>query len=376
MKIAIVGTKGMNFGKHAFGGFETVVTELAPRLVLRGHEVTVYCRRKLFKGETEFPKELNGVKLRYLGGIETKNFGTMTNSFLAVIDSLVRGDEVFFLFNLGLGLYLPLLRALGKQVVTNFDGVEWKRGKWGKAARLTFKLGAYLNVKLAHRLVSDAEEIRKIYLRKFGRDSDVIPYGAEIRDDLDSNNLKSYGLVAGGYYLLVTRFVPENNPLFIIREFLRSGSNRPLVVLGGNYYGSKYEEQVRNFQDPRIRFIGQVTDRKLLLELYRYSYVYIHGHSVGGTNPTMLEALANNACVLALDTVFNREMLDNGVYGTFFTLDKRSLTQKLDELDVNEKLVNAFKAKARLRVVSFYNWEMVTEKYIELLGKLGQLRSS
>jgi glycosyltransferase involved in cell wall biosynthesis len=366
MRIAFIGTKGMNVGQDAFGGFETVVTELAPRLVTAGHCVTIYCRKNLYSARA-LPQEVRGVKLRFVGSIETKSLGTMSNSLLSILLAIQDKSDLVMLFNLGPGIFVPLLKLFGIKVITHLDGIEWERGKWGSLARSMFRLGAFCNVKLANHLIADAQEINRIYRAKYGRDSVVIPYGAEIRNDLSSDRIREYGLQPNGYYLLATRFVPENNPLFIIRNYLRTNSQKPLVVLGSNYYKSRYEAEILQINGDRIRFLGHIPDRKLLYEFYRYSYCYIHGHSVGGTNPTMLEALANSCCVLALRTAFNMEMLKGGEYGFFFNLEAEDFVEKVNFIDSHPDAVDSFKSKAVERILTYYNWESVVNQYRELL---------
>jgi len=369
MKVAFIGTKGMNFGNSAFGGFETVVTELAPRLVAAGHTVTIYCRKNLYKNN-DWPQEVRGVHLKFVASIETKNLGTMTNSFLSILDAIRDRVDAVLLFNLGLGLFVPLLKLFGIKVITHLDGIEWERGKWGRLAKSTFQTGAFLNVKLADELIADAEEIQKIYSDRFHCQPTMIPYGAEIRTDHDTKMIQNLGLSAHSYYLLATRFVPENNPLFIIRNYLQSQSQRPLVVLGKNYYNSAYESEIREIDDPRVLFLGHVADRKSLYEFYKYSYCYIHGHSVGGTNPTMLESLANSCCILALNTPFNKEMLGDGEFGRFFDLDPDSFAKQLDFIDTHPEIVAALREKALTRITTYYNWESVTDSYLKLFEKI------
>lgn len=162
-KIAFIGTKGINLESDSFGGFETVVTELAPRLVANGFDVTVYCRKKLYSTKI-YPKEINGVKLKYLTSVETKNLGTLSNSLLAVVDAIKNNNDIFILFNLGLGIYIPLIKLFNKFIITNLDGIEWERSKWSKLAKVIFKFGASLNVKYADLLIADAEAIKDIYI--------------------------------------------------------------------------------------------------------------------------------------------------------------------------------------------------------------------
>ena len=372
MLISFIGIKGVNFGNNAFGGFETVCTELGPRFIRHGYKVTIYCRKNLYNSTDKLPQQYNGVMLKFINSIETKNLGTMTHSFLSFVDSIRNKADVIFLFNLGPGIFLPFVKLFGIKVVTNLDGVEWERSKWSFGARLMFIIGAYFNVKFADYLIADAEEIRKIYFKKFKRDSIVIPYGAEIRKDLTPDSIRKYGLNPNDYYLVATRFIPENNSLFIVKNFIKANTNKKLVVLGKNYYMSSYEKDLLKYNSKKVLFLGHINDRKLLYEFYYYSYCYIHGHSVGGTNPTMLEALANSCCVLSLDTKFNREMLKNGEYGLFFKLNDKSFFKLINYVENNKDVVDKFKLKSRKRIINYYNWEIVEDKYLSLLEELNK----
>ena len=370
IKIALIGTKGFNLSSHSFGGFETVITKLAPAFVRMGYDVTVYCRRKLYK-EIELPEVIDGVQLRYLTSIETKNLGTMTNSLLAILDAIQRRTNIVFLFNLGLGIYIPLLKLFGIKVVTNLDGLEWERSKWSYLAKFVFKIGAKLNTLLSDKLIADAEEIKKIYVNKLNYEPCVIEYGAEIRTDLTPDSISNiYDLIPGQYYLLATRFIPENNALFVIENYIKSGISAKLVVLGRNYYNSEYERKIKSLTDPRVLFLGHIDDRKTLLEFYKYSYVYIHAHSVGGTNPSLLEAMANNSCILAHDNPFNKEMLNDWQYGSPFKLNSFDFLDKLLFMQTNPEYVKNMKEKSVERVASKYNWSIIEEKYKNLLNEL------
>jgi len=200
MKISFIGTKGMNLPSYSFGGFETVISELAPRLVNNQYEVIVYARKKLYPVHMSLPILHNKVKIKYLSSIESKNFGTLSNSLLAVIDSILNKTDIVFVFNIGIGLYLPILKLFGIKVVTNLDGVEWERDKWSKLAKVVFKIGAYLNSKFADVLIADAEGIKTLYKKRYNVDSVVIPYGAEIRDDISSIGIEKMGLKKEGYF--------------------------------------------------------------------------------------------------------------------------------------------------------------------------------
>jgi len=369
MRISLVGTKGMSWGPHVFGGFETAVTELGPRLVEAGHEVTIYCRRHLY-GAGVLADKVNGVQLRYIGGFESKNFGTMTNGVLSVADALRVGTDAVVLFNTGLGFLIPWIRGAGCRAVMHLDGLEWQRGKWGWAARRVFELGARISAGFADELIADSREIQRVYGRRYGRSGVFIPHGARLVENIGDSMLAPHGIEAGSYYLLVTRFVPENNPLLIIQEFLRARTDRLLVVLGGNFYDSEYEKRIREVRHPRVSFVGFIADPNLLYAFYRYSYAYIHGHSVGGTNPTMLEALANSCCVLALDTPFSREMLCEDQYGLLWQKKYGELAEKLSLVDADPTLVERYRHNAVERIRGEYNWEHVAARYIDTIGSL------
>lgn len=369
MKIAIVGVKGMNFDGYSFGGFETVVTNLAPLLVNQGYDVTIYCRKNRYLGSS-YPDLINGVKLKYLPSFESKNLENISHTLLCVLDLIKSRFDVVMIFQIGMGIFLPVTKIFRIKSFVHIDGLEWERGKWSPLAKFVLKLGAYSSIKFADFLISDANVISEIFSKKFKSDSFVIYYGAELRDDLESNRIIDMGLEPNGYYLLATRFIPENNPLFVIENFKKTNTKKKLVVLGRNYYESEYEEKVKSIKDPRVIFLGHITDRKLLLEFYKYCYVYIHGHSLGGTNPTMLEALANNCAILALNTVFNKEMLDSWHYGDFFELNEKSFVDKINYLDSHFEVVQKMKEKTRERIIDRYNWESVVREYSKLLDKI------
>lgn len=369
MKVALIGTKGMNWGPHVFGGFETAVTELAPRLAAAGCDVTIYCRRHLY-GRGALTHRVNGVRLRYIGGLESKNFGTITNGALSVADALRSGADAIVLFNTGLGCFIPWIRAAGCRALMHLDGLEWQRGKWGWAARRMFELGARISAGSADELIADSREIQRVYGNRYGRSGVFIPYGARLVENISDSLLLPYGIKPGSYYLLVTRFVPENNPMFVIQEFLRARTKRSLVILGGNFYRSAYEDEIRRVKDPRVCFAGFIADPDLLYAFYRYSYVYIHGHSVGGTNPTMLEALANSCCVLALDTPFSREMLGGDRYGLFWQKEPGELAEKLSGIDAEPAVVERYRLAAVQRIHGEYNWDHVASQYLDLVATL------
>ena len=167
-------------------------------------------------------------------------------------------------------------------------------------------------------IINDSDEMRNIYLNLFKKDSKVIAYGANIRKSESPKLINKLNLKKREYYLIIGRLVPDNNADIIINGFIRSNSKKKLVIVGDVPYKDSYASNLKKINDERLIFTGYITNQNLLAELYHNCYVYIHGHEFGGTNPTMIKAMAYGCSILALDTVFNQEMLQKGKFGMFF----------------------------------------------------------
>lgn len=363
LRIAILGSRGI---PHTYSGYETFIGEVAPRLVERGHEVIVYCRRSLFR---ERPKSYKGVRLIYLPNIETKSLGTVTHTLVSMWDVLFRQVDVIFVVNVVNGFHCILPRLLGKNVAINVDGLDWMRGKWGWLGRKYF----YWNAKWIGRIcprgvVTDAKEMRRIYLRQFDTPSVSIAYGANIERSESLEGLRSYGLSPNEYYLVASRLVPENNAELIVRAFERVKTSRMLVIAGSANYRSSFVDRVRATEDRRIKFLGHVSDPEHIKELHCHCYAYLHGHSLGGTNPALLKALGYGNCVLALDTPFNREVIQS--YGIFFENDLDDLAQTIRHIDDHPEIAEEYKRRAPLRIREAYTWTRITDQYEELFQQL------
>jgi glycosyltransferase involved in cell wall biosynthesis len=369
MKIAIMGIRGM---PSTYGGYETFVGELAPRLAQRGHDVTIYCRSGLFK---ERPPEHLGVKLRYLPSLEHKSLSTLSHTALSITDASLRDFDLIFVCNAANGLFGFIPRALGKKCVLNVDGMEWLRPKWSKTGKTFFKNSARLGTKFYHEIVTDAEEMHRLYAREFGIDSTYIAYGANIEQSEHPEVLKEYGLEPGGYYLIVGRRVPDNNADLLIEGFAKSGSQKMLAVVGGaDYKGNvvemEFHEKLKSLANDRVRFTGHVSKPGHLKELFANCFAYLHGHQFGGINPTILSALGAGACVLALQTPFNVEALDNGHYGLLFPKNPDELAKQLQFAESHPVEMQQFRARAPERIRERFTWEQITDQYEALFRKI------
>ncbi len=359
LRIALLGSRGF---PHTYSGYEVFIGEVAPRLVSRGHEVIVYCRSGLFEKR---PKTCQGVQLVYLPTIETKVLSTPTHTLLSMFDVLFRGVDVIFVVNLVNAFHCMLPRLMGKPVAINVDGLDWKRDKWGKIGKAYF----YLNAKFVGRIcpkgvVTDAHEMRRIYLDKFHTPNVCIAYGANPSTSEDPAIVRKYGLEPFQYHLILSRLVPENNADLIVRAFERVRTSRVLAIAGHENYRSSFVERLRRTTDSRIRFIGHVGSPEHVKELHCNAYSYIHGHSLGGTNPALLTALGCGNCVLALRTPFNMEVLQN--YGIFFDRDPVDLAAKLQHIEDHPEVAAQYRSFAPDRIHEAYTWDKIANQYEEL----------
>jgi glycosyltransferase involved in cell wall biosynthesis len=363
LRIAILGSRGI---PHTYSGYEAFVGELGPRLVDRGHEVLVYCRRSLFRDR---PPTYKGARLLYLPGIETKTLGTLTHTFVSAADVLFRGVDVIFVVNVVNAFNCILPRLLRKSVAINVDGLDWKRGKWGPLGKKFF----YWNAKSVGTIcpkgiVTDAKEMRRIYLEQFSTPSVSIAYGANIEESRNPEVVARYGLERSGYYLVASRLVPENNADLIVCAFEKVKTSKLLAIAGNANYRSPFVDRLKQTTDSRVKFLGHVGDADDVKELHCNAFAYIHGHSLGGTNPALLKALGFGNCVLALGTAFNREVLQD--YGMFFDNDPVDLAGKIQCLEDHPEIATRYRLRAPERIRQAYTWEKITDQYEELFLQL------
>ncbi len=364
LRIAIIGSRGI---PARYGGFETLVAELAPRLVELGHDVTVYCREGYTGGGR--PATFEGVRLIHTPYLRSRSLETLSHELSSILDSLRRRfDLYYFLGTRGAPVHL-IARATGRRVVVHTDGIEWKRRKWGPVARAYLRAAEWLSARVvAQRLVTDAEAMRAHYLSRYGAGSSCIPYGARIVADAPDGVLESHGLTQDDYYLVVCRIEPENNVDLIVREFLASGTTRRLVLVGGANYETSYTRSVLDAgRGDRVRSLGPVYGEELDA-LRLGAYAYLHGHEVGGLNPSLLEAMGAGECAIALDTPFSREAL--GEAGLFWDKAIGSLTERIRWADANPEELRAIGAAARARARERYLWESVARQHDALFREM------
>jgi glycosyltransferase involved in cell wall biosynthesis len=360
LRIALVGTRGV---PARYGGFETAVEEVGRRLVEAGHEVVVYCRTA--DGE-ERPSTHLGMQLVHLPAMHRRSLETLSHTGLSVAHLLAHRVDAAIVFNAANAPWLPLLRAARIPVATHVDGLEWKRAKWGGAGKKYYRVVEALSVRWSDALIADAQGIADYYRDEFAADTEQIAYGAPKIAGGASHKLADVDLTARGFHLVVARFEPENHVDVIVDGYRRSAAALPLVVVGSAPYADEYTAKVHGLADDRVRFLGGVWDQELLDQLYANCATYLHGHSVGGTNPSLLRAIGAGAATIAFDVSFNREVLQtSGRY--FTTADDVAAEVMVAESDPGAVRRNGNSARV---MAARYDWDDVAAGYETLCRRL------
>ncbi len=364
MKIAIIGSRGY---PYVYSGYETFVSEVTPRLVSQGIEVHVYCHKQLFPTR---PKEVNGIRLHYFPSIKSKSLSQWSNSFLCTMHAVFTKYDVILFVNSANGIFGPLTKIFRKRTAINVDGLEWLRPKWKGLGSKVFYFSSKMATRWMDSIITDAEAMRDVYLQEFKTDSTVIAYGANIRYSQKPELINKWGLKKGDYYLIVGRLIPDNNALLILEEFVQSQSSRQLVIVGDVPYQDEYATRIKALKDDRIIFTGYVNGSDELAELYHNCFAYFHGHEFGGTNPTLLKALAYGCSILALDTKFSREVLKNDEFGLYFNKQRQNLANLVDYVEKQPELLDNYRNKSRERIKEHYTWDKIAQQYYDLFKEI------
>jgi len=367
MHIAILGTRGV---PAMYGGFETAVEEIGTRLAARGHEVTVYCRNP-----GQLLTQYRGMHLVNLPAMRHRYTETLSHTALSTVHAVVKDrPDVVLLLNAGNAPLLKPLRLAGIPTAIHLDGLESKREKWRGAGARYYRWAEELAVRSGQEVIADAQAIADHVEQAYHRQCTVIAYGAPVIEP-GSSRLHELGLTAGAYHLIVARVEPENHVLEAVRAYRASAEQLPLVVVGSAPYSQEYVAGVRAAAsvDARFMLTGGIYDQELLDQLYGNARTYIHGHSVGGTNPSLLRAMGAGAAVLAFDVEFNREVTDGKA---IFWGSEHELTTILDSIaaGLRDEQLQELRLSSQSRVAEHYQWDGVADKYEELVQRLAASR--
>lgn len=359
MRIAILGSRGI---PARWGGAEVVSEELATRLAARGHEVTVYCRARY--SDPSRPRAYRAVRLVYTPYLPGKYLESPTHEVFSALHSLVQPFDIYYVLCCRTGWCYVLHRLAGKRVVFNTDGLDWLRRKWGAVARAYLRFSFRMAVRLATRVTSDSRAICDYIKRESGVDSAYLSWGAHVLPPAANGVLETYGLEAGGYFLVVCRIEPENNVDLIVRAFEGLETDKRLVVVGGVNYRSRYLRQLRATGDPRVVFTGPVYTPGHVDALLQQAFAYVDGHEVGGTSPGLLRAMGCGACVLVLNRPFNAEVVADA--GLLWEKSEADLREKMRRLLAHPAEARRYGALALERVREHYSWDASAEAHERL----------
>jgi len=364
MNIAIMGIRGI---PASYGGFETLAEELAPRLVRRGHQVTVYGRANIIKYKEPTYK---GVRLIILPTISHKYLDTLIHTFLSSIHSWLHRYDVILFCNAANSIFSFIPRLVGQKVSVNVDGIERKRKKWNWLGKLWYLAGEMLSCVFPNEIITDAEQIKRYYLVRYHKSSTVISYGFNPERVFTTDVLDKFWLKPKNYLLYVARLEPENNAHVVIAAFQKVQTEKKLVIVGDAPYSSNYKKSLFDLarNDGRVIFTGFVFGNGYK-ELQSNAFCCIHAGEVGGTPPALVEAMGFGNGVLVNDTPENREVVgDSGIIYLKNNVD--DLRTKLQKMLDNPGVIEDYGAKARLRIQRHYSWETVTDKYEELFQQM------
>lgn len=377
-RIFIVGSKGV---PASYGGFETFAEQISIRLAKMGFEVYVTCESDEYKSDN-----YNSVYRVHIKKSNLKFLGPIINDIRALkeVNRLAKQDDICYILGYGIGIFgrkaLSDLKNKGITIWVNPDGLEWKRSRWPLIGKIYLRRAERFMLTYCDLVISDSTAIKEYILQNYPITNDkirTIEYGAELflSDTIDNDYvefLNKHSLEAGQYYLTVGRFVPENNLETIVRGYIASKSSKPLVMIANIDKKSPLYKVILTYQlgaeqlNGRIVLAGPIYDQALLKQIRRHCFAYVHGHEVGGTNPSLLEAMGCGNLVIALDVPFNKAVLQD--HGVYFNKELGSLSNifnLVEKMDKNE--IDLIKNANIDRITNYYNWDRIAELYAKLL---------
>jgi glycosyltransferase involved in cell wall biosynthesis len=358
-RLRILGSRGI---PNRHGGFEACAQHLAPWLVERGWDVTVYCQEAAgtaFRQDTWRGVTLEHVPTPYEGPLGSIWFDAWTARHAA------RHDDLLLTLGFNTAVIFPWYLLRGRRHVVNMDGVEWRRGKWSAPVRAWFWGNSWIAGYAANHLIADHPEIAAMLARRgWARRTTMVPYGADALERVPLDPLATWSLVPRQYGLVVARAEPENSILEIVRAWSARPRAYPLVVLGAYEPAHAYHAAVRAAAAPDVLFPGAVYDTDVVQALRYHARLYVHGHTVGGTNPSLVEALGAGSPVLAHDNVFNRWVAGPGAR---YFADEARCRAALDALLDDDAALEAMRQASRARQAEAFTWEKVLPAYEQVL---------
>jgi glycosyltransferase involved in cell wall biosynthesis len=364
--VNILGIRGL---PAAHGGFETFAAGLAPYLRDRGWTVNVYCQIDPDKDgnlRPDFEDEWEGIHRIHIGTSKSGSSGSVVFDWRCVRDVL-RRPGVDLVLGYNTAIFSILQRLRGRRFAMNMDGIEWRRAKWSVPIKAWFYLNEFIGANVCTIPVADHPEIKKHLHRHGCSRAVVIPYGSETIGDVASAPVTALGLEPNRYLVSIARIEPENSILEMVRTFSAQPRGLKLVVLGKFEDGNEYHQKVKRAASDEVYFPGAIYDKSVVTALRRHALAYMHGHQVGGTNPSLVEALGAGNAVIAHDNRFNRWVAGNA---QFFFADDASLNAAIIKLAHDPAAVDAARGSAKRQHEEKFLLDSVHAQYVQILEKL------
>ncbi|MFO1370231.1 MAG: DUF1972 domain-containing protein [Marinagarivorans sp.] len=357
--LRILGIRGV---PAAHGGFETFAEHLALYLVEKGWRVIVYCQEDGIG--PRFEDTWQGVERVHFPIENSEALGTILFDWKATVHAAQHKDLCLTL-GYNTAAFCSVLRLKNIPNLINMDGIEWSRAKWGPVAKAWFWLNEWAGCFLGNHLIADHPEIKThLQTRVNAKKITTIPYGADAITEASTAVLEQYQLEPGRYFTVIARPEPENSLLEIVRGFSATQRNYKLVVLGNYHAHNAYHQAVKNAASSEVLFTGAIYDKSIVQALRFHSAAYIHGHQVGGTNPSLVEALGAGNAIIAHDNRFNRWVAGEG--GVYFS-NKDDFSQRLSELLASPDQLAQLQAASKLQFQTQFTWPQVLAQYEQLL---------
>ena len=377
LRIAMLGIRGF---PGSLGGAENFSEQVATRLAVRGHDVTVYCRRYILdewaKPGVEAPQRrghlytYKGVRLKLLPTVHSKHLDNILHTVQATLDTFGQRYDVIHFHSLGPCLLAPLpYFARRARIVATVHGLDWSRAKWGGVAQHSLRVGEYCSARFAHVTTTVSQAMRDYYERRYSKRAYYVPTGVEMNPPRPLKDARRWGLEPEKYILFLSRITQEKGAHYLVEAFSRLRTPMKLVVAGGAMFERDYAEALQrqaaeSGAGDNIIFTGFVTDDEME-ELFSNAYLYVLPSEIEGLPHSLLQALSYGRCVLASDIESCVEALGECGY-TFRSTDVGDLTHKLTHLIANPALVHAERDKGIARVTREYDWEKVVDRFEEL----------
>jgi hypothetical protein len=353
LKIAIIGTRGI---PNHYGGFEQFAEYVSVGLVEKGNEVTVYnSHNHPFQG-----KEFKGVKIIHCNDPEDKigTAGQFIYDLNCILDSRNRKFDIILQLGYTSSSIWSRLFPTKAILTTNMDGLEWKRTKYSKKVQKFLQYAESLAVKHSDHLIADSIGIKEYLKDKYKKNSTYIPYGSNVFENPDPQVLTKFELSEFNYDLLIARLEPENSIEVILSGVSKANLARPFLVIGKHEtkYGIYLKEKFKSFS--QIRFLGAIYDQEALNNLRYFSNIYFHGHTVGGTNPSLLEAMGSSALICANNNIFNKAILGDDALYFLKSTDVSNILEKANKLNHSSFLKNNLN-----KIIKTYHWDKIINQY-------------